>query len=70
MGLMAEMIKVGGLQIAKALYDFVNLEALIGTGIEEEAFWAAMDTLVEIMAPKNRALLAERDKIQNKIDVW
>ena len=67
---MAKMIKVGGLQIAKALYDFVNLEALIGTGIENEAFWAAMDTLVENMAPKNRALLAERDEIQNKIDVW
>ena len=64
------MIKVGGLQIAKSLYDFVNLEALIGTGIEKEVFWAAMDTLVEEMAPKNRALLEERDEIQNKIDGW
>ena len=51
------MIKVGGLQIAKALYDFVNLEALIGTGIGKDAFLAAMGTLVEDLAPKNRALL-------------
>ena len=64
------MIKVGGLKIAKALYDFVNLEALTGTGVEKEVFWAAMDTLVEEMAPKNRALLEERDEIQNKIDGW
>ena len=67
---MSEMIKSGGLQIAKELFDFVNREALIGTGIESNAFWSAMGALVHDLMPKNRALLAKRDEIQMKIDEW
>ena len=67
---MSEMIKSGDLQIAKELFDFVNREALIGTGIESNAFWSAMGALVHDLMPKSRALLAKRDEIQMKIDEW
>ncbi|MDH6286894.1 hypothetical protein M2275_001797, partial [Rhodococcus opacus] len=30
---MTERVEVGGLQVAKVLYDFVNEEALPGTGV-------------------------------------
>ncbi len=67
---MTDRIKIGNLQIAKVLYDFVNAEALPGTGIEKDAFWASVDAIFTDLSPKNRALLAKRDDIQAKIDAW
>ncbi|MEQ9331972.1 malate synthase G [Thalassobaculum sp.] len=67
---MVERVEVGGLQIAKSLYDFANAEALPGTGVSAEDFWAAAAAIVHDLAPKNAALLAERDALQAKIDDW
>ena len=67
---MSEMVKSGGLSVAKVLLDFVNEEALAGTGLAPDAFWSSMDRIVHDLAPKNRALLAKRDAIQAKIDAW
>jgi malate synthase len=63
-------VKAGGLQVAKVLYDFVNQEALPGTGLDRDHFWMDFGKLVSDLAPKNKALLAERDKIQEQIDAW
>ena len=38
---MTERVQVGGLQVAKVLYDFVNNEAIPGTGVDAAAFWLA-----------------------------
>jgi len=65
-----QWISSGDLEIAKPLYDFIAEEALPGTGLTAEAFWAGFDTLVHDLAPKNRALLAHRDALQVKIDSW
>ena len=67
---MTERVQVGGLQVAKVLYDFVNNEAIPGTGVTAEAFWAGADRVIHDLAPKNRALLAKRDELQAKIDAW
>ena len=67
---MTERVQVGGLQVAKALYDFVTNEAIPGTGVAAEAFWAGAASVIHDLAPKNRALLAKRDEIQAKIDAW
>ncbi len=67
---MTERVQVGGLQVAKALYDFVTNEAIPGTGVAAEAFWAGAASVIHDLAPKNRALLAKRDAIQAQIDAW
>ncbi|NLE80783.1 MAG: malate synthase G [Rhodococcus sp.] len=67
---MTERVQVGGLQVAKVLYDFVGNEALPGTGVDADAFWSGADKLVSDLAPKNRDLLAKRDDLQAKIDAW
>jgi malate synthase len=63
-------IDVGGLRIARGLHDFVNDEAIPGTGVVPAAFWAGFGALVRDLAPRNRALLARRDTLQRQIDEW
>ena len=67
---MAERVAVGGLQVAKVLYDFVQNEAIPGTGVDADAFWAGAERVIEDLAPRNRELLAVRDDIQGKLDAW
>ncbi|MBD9441397.1 malate synthase G [Pseudomonas sp. PDM04] len=67
---MTEHVQVGGLQVAKVLFDFVNNEAIPGTGLTADTFWAGADKVIHDLAPKNKALLAKRDDIQARIDAW
>ncbi|AEA71661.1 malate synthase G [Pseudomonas brassicacearum] len=67
---MTEHVQVGGLQVAKVLFDFVNNEAIPGTGLTADAFWAGADKVIHDLAPKNKALLAKRDDFQARIDAW
>ena len=67
---MTERVQIGGLQVAKVLFDFVNNEAIPGTGVSADAFWAGAASVIHDLAPKNRALLAKRDALQAQIDAW
>ena len=58
------------LQVDTALARFIETEALPGTGIEPAAFWQGFDALAHDLAPKNAALLAERDRLQAELDGW
>ncbi|GAB3135220.1 malate synthase G [Tsukamurella serpentis] len=59
---------VAGLDVATVLYDFINNEALPGTGVDQAAFWAGAAELIGDLVPKNKALLVKRDELQEKID--
>lgn len=58
------------LQVATDLYRFVEDKVLPGTGVDSAAFWRGFDAIVADLAPKNIALLAERDRLQSEIDSW
>ncbi|MBZ0161264.1 MAG: malate synthase G [Notoacmeibacter sp.] len=67
---MSERINTHGLSIDRQLHDFILGEAIPGTGVDAEAFFAAFGRIVEDLAPKNRALLEKRDALQAKLDHW
>jgi malate synthase len=67
---MPSRVEVGGLKIDEGLYRLVRDEIAPGTGIEVDAFWQALGAIVRDLGPKNRALLAERDRLQKRIDEW
>ena len=67
---MTATVAIGQVEIDKALYDFVNQEAIPDTGIDPESFWNGFAALVHRLAPANAALLARRDDLQAKIDAW
>ncbi|HLV28096.1 MAG TPA: malate synthase G [Burkholderiaceae bacterium] len=67
---MTERITRHRLQIAAELHDFIESEALPGTGVDAATFWSGFDALVHDLAPRNRELLARRDELQARIDEW
>jgi len=58
------------LQVATNLYDFIDKQVLPGTGVSSVTFWKGFDALVQDLAPKNKALLAERDRLQRELNQW
>jgi malate synthase len=58
------------LHVATPLFRFIEDRVLPGTGVASEAFWAGFDAIVADLAPKNAALLAERDRLQAELDAW
>ena len=58
------------LQVATSLYQFIEEQVLPGIGVKSAAFWKSFDALVADLAPKNIALLAERDRLQSEMDRW
>ncbi|MFV0494696.1 malate synthase G [Mycobacterium sp.] len=67
---MTDRVPVGTVRVARVLYDFVNNEALPGTGIDPDSFWAGVDKVVTDLTPRNRELLLFRDELQAQIDKW
>ncbi|BBQ01669.1 malate synthase G (plasmid) [Burkholderia sp. SFA1] len=67
---MNDMIQQHGLQVDASLAKFVDEEAIPGTGVDSASFWKGFDAIVHDLAPKNRALLAERDRLQTALDDW
>ena len=64
-----DRVSVGGLAVARVLHDFVA-EALPGTGLKADAFWSGLGSIVTDLAPRNRALLDTRDRLQAELDAW
>ena len=67
---MTERTTAHRLQVATNLYRFIEDQVLPGTGVAPAAFWQGFDALVHDLAPKNAALLAERDRLQSEMDAW
>ena len=59
-----------GLQVAPVLATFIDTEVLPGTGLTADAFWAGFSAIVQDLAPRNGALLVERDRLQTELDSW
>ncbi len=64
------MNPVHRLQVSPLLQRFIDEEVLPGTGIRPETYWAGFDAIAHELAPKNAALLAERERLQQELDAW
>ncbi len=64
------MTPIHRLQVASNLHAFIDTQVLPGTGVTSEKFWKGFDAIVCDLAPKNTALLGERDRLQTELDAW
>ena len=67
---MTQRVEMHGIGIEPELYDFVNQEALPGSGVAAGQFWNGLAALLRELGPRNAALLQRRDVLQRDIDVW
>jgi malate synthase len=67
---MPNYLNKSGLQVDAQLVSFIETEALPGTGLAPDAFWSGLSGLVDGFMPRNRELLAIRDRMQGQIDEW
>ncbi|WP_088105768.1 malate synthase G [Halalkalibacter urbisdiaboli] len=67
---MTSYVKVGKLQVAANLYEFINAEAIPGTGISAGEFWLRFQDLVTELAPENKRLVEKREELQKQINQW
>ena len=67
---MSDRTTVHGLQVASELHRFLEDKVLPATGVDSASFWKGFDALVTDLAPKNTALLTERDRLQTELDGW
>ncbi|MEO9108643.1 MAG: malate synthase G, partial [Jatrophihabitantaceae bacterium] len=67
-GVQLERVRIGGLEIAAPLHQFVQTEALPGSGVDSGRFWAGLDAAIHEFAPRNRELLARRAELQLAVD--
>ena len=61
---------IHSLQVDNVLYRFIEDEVLPDTGLDSAAFWLGFDAIVRDLAPRNAALLSERDRLQAELDSW
>ena len=67
---MTERTSAHHLKVATSLYNFIEQQVLPAVGVNSEKFWKGFSDIVTDLAPKNIALLAERDRIQTEMDKW
>jgi malate synthase len=58
------------LKIDQQLVRFIVEEALPGTGVDADGFFAALSAICHDLGPRNRALLRKRDAFQAQLDAW
>jgi malate synthase len=64
------MTETAGLYVQPVLREFIEGEAIPGSGLDADTFWRGLAAIVTDLAPRNRELLAERDRLQAAIDEW
>ena len=67
---MLNRISVAGMSVADELFDFIESQVLPELSVTSDQFWTGLSKLTSELGPKNRALLAERETMQAKIDQW
>ncbi|WLR42190.1 malate synthase G [Bacillus carboniphilus] len=67
---MEEYKNIGNIQVDSTLYDFIENEAILNSGVSSEAFWAGLDEIIHNLSPKNKELLSKREELQKSITDW
>ena len=67
---MSERVDRQGLKVDSSFAEFIEAQALPGTGVDADTFWGGLSTLAHELGPKNRALREKREALQKQIDDW
>lgn len=58
------------LTIDQSFRDFITDDVLTLTDLDPQRFWSGFEKLINELAPRNRTLLRERERLQQQINAW
>ncbi|MEP5761817.1 MAG: malate synthase G, partial [Litoreibacter sp.] len=58
------------LRVDPVLAQFIETQALPGTGVDADQFWGGLSAIIHEMGPENSELLKAREELQAQIDEW
>ena len=67
---MTNRIQKGDLQVSEELDKLITEKVCVNIDLEPAQFWDSFNAIVKEFTPRNKALLAEREELQSKIDNW
>ena len=67
---MTNRIQRGDLQVSEVLDKLISEKVCVNIDVEPDHFWNSFNAIVKEFTPRNKALLAEREELQTKIDTW
>ena len=67
---MTNRIQRGDLQVSEELDKLISEKVCVNIDMKPEQFWNSFNEVVKEFTPRNKALLAEREELQTKIDNW
>ena len=67
---MTNRIQRGDLQVSEELDKLISEKVCVNIDVKPEQFWNSFNAVVKEFTPRNKALLAEREELQTKIDNW
>ena len=67
---MTNRIQRGDLQVSEELDKLISEKVCVNIDVEPQQFWNSFNEVVKEFTPRNKALLAEREELQTKIDNW
>ena len=67
---MTNRIQRGDLQVSEELDKLLSEKVCKNIDVEPDQFWNSFNEIVKEFTPRNKALLAEREDLQTKIDNW
>ena len=67
---MTNRIQKGDLQVSEELDKLITEKVCVNIDLEPDQFWDSFNAIVKEFTPRNKALLAEREELQSKIDNW
>ena len=67
---MTNRIQRGDLQVSEELDKLISEKVCANIDVKPEQFWDSFNEIVKEFTPRNKALLAEREELQTKIDNW
>jgi len=67
---LTQRININDYQVSESFYDFINIDVLPGTDLDQVSFWKSFTNILTEFTPRNKQLLEFRRSLQTKIDAW
>ena len=64
------LVEKSGIRIDQELCEFIETEAIRGSGLDSDRFWSGFAEIIAKFQPRRKKLLETRQRVQKQLDLW